>query len=247
MKFLPLILLMAWVSLAWGEEADKKASLWLEGGPVWQTVNTVQIPSDTGTRFSLVDFGTGPSTAYRVYLGYKVGENSELRALYAPLALTFNGVLGSPVSFQGSSFSAGPVTEAYYRFNSYRLTYRYRFYQSGTWKMRVGFTGKIRDAEVRLTQGAITASRANVGFVPLLHFSADWKLSTQMTLIFDVDALAAPQGRAEDIALQLGYALTPGIEVRGGYRTVEGGAAGGGGVYSFAWLHYGSLGVFFRL
>jgi len=28
-----------------------------------------------------------------------------------------------------------------------------------------------------------------------------------------------------------------------GYRMVEGGAAGGGNTYNFAWIHYGVLGV----
>ena len=40
-----------------------------EAGPVWQTVNDVQVPNDaTGTRFSLVDMiGNGPWLAGRLY------------------------------------------------------------------------------------------------------------------------------------------------------------------------------------
>lgn len=59
----------------------------------------------------------------------------------------------------------------------------------------------------------------------------------------DVDALAAPQGRAEDIALLGTYRLGERYELRGGYRTVEGGSEGGGGVYNFAWLHSAVLGL----
>ena len=42
----------------------------LEAGPVWQTMNDVEIPNDdTGTRFSLADLaGKGPWPAGRLYL-----------------------------------------------------------------------------------------------------------------------------------------------------------------------------------
>ena len=57
------------------------------------------------------------------------------------------------------------------------------------------------------------------------------------------DALAAPQGRAEDVALLVDYAWSQNIHALAGYRTVEGGSDGGGKVYSFAWLHYAVVGV----
>jgi hypothetical protein len=65
--------------------------------------------------------------------------------------------------------------------------------------------------------------------------------------MLDADALAAPQGRAEDLALLVGWNVTPAVQLRAGYRTVEGGSDGGGDVYSFAWLHYGVAGIAIRL
>jgi hypothetical protein len=60
--------------------------------------------------------------------------------------------------------------------------------------------------------------------------------------LLDADALAAPQGRAEDVFLALTWALRDGLELRAGYRTPEGGADNDE-VYSFAWLHYAVVGV----
>lgn len=53
----------------------------------------------------------------------------------------------------------------------------------------------------------------------------------------DVEALAAPQGRAEDATLQLRYRLSDWMDLGVGYRMVEGGADNDK-VLTFAWLHY---------
>ncbi len=229
------------------ESQQKPFSLWIEGGPAWQSYNDVQIPSSTGTRLAISDFGKGPFAAYRFYAGYQLSENHGLRLLLAPLSVTVNGVPTSAVSYQNTTFAAGVSTEALYKFNSYRLSYQYRFHESDALTMRIGFTGKIRDAEIRLTQGATTATRTDLGFVPLLNFALDWRFNPGWTFIVDADALAAPQGRAEDVTLQLGHDLSPDLQLRGGYRMVEGGSSGGGAVYSFAWFHYATIGVLYRL
>nr|HMR10737.1 hypothetical protein [Polyangiaceae bacterium] len=135
---------------------------------------------------------------------------------------------------------------AVYRFDSYRLTYRYSFVQDDALQLAAGFTGKIRDAEIAL-YGAETARKTNTGFVPLLNLHAEWKPgSGSWGILFDADALAAPQGRAEDVLLALTWAPRDGVDLYAGYRTLEGGAENDE-VYSFAWLHYGALGVRLRL
>lgn len=229
---------------------DSARRWWIQSeiGGVWQTKNNVQIPADTGTRFSLVDVGgSGPALAGRIYLGYRLSERHELRALYAPLKLKLSGEPETAINFQNETFAAGVTTDATYVFNSYRLTYRYLFFDEDRWKLRVGFTGKIRDAEIRLAQGGVSATRSNVGFVPLLHFSAIYSWSPKVNVHFDVDALAAKQGRAEDVALLVGYRHNDQLEFLGGYRTVEGGADGGGDVYNFSWFHYAVAGLIYRL
>ena len=243
-RFVALALLLA------GPASAKASRLgaWveLEGGPVWQSRNDVQIPAATGTRFSLRELGSGPALAYRAYAGVSLGRH-ELRALWAPLTLDLDGTLPRAVSFQGETFGTASPVDARYRFDSYRLTYRYALVDRERWTLKVGFTGKIRDATVRLAQDGRVARRSNVGFVPLLHLSAAWRFAPSWELMLDADALAAPQGRAEDVALLVGWNVTPAVQLRAGYRTVEGGADGGGDVYSFAWLHYGVAGVAIRL
>ncbi len=219
-------------------------TVWIEGGPAWQSLNDVQIPNDaTGTRFSLYDLaGSGPWPAGRVYLTWRTGERHALRALVAPFSITETGVPGKPIDFAGATYAPGMPVKATYRFNSYRLSYIYRLYESERWTWRTGFTAKVRDAKIELSQGATTSRKTDLGFVPLLHIGAEWRFAPLWRLGLDADALAGGPGRAEDAALTLGRKLGDAWTLMTGYRTVEGGADVDE-VYTFAWLHYAVVGI----
>jgi hypothetical protein len=220
------------------QSLDATFLLELEAGPVWQSRNDVQIPNDDqGTRFSLVDLaGTGPWPAGRLYATWNITSRHGLRVLLAPLSYTETGILDEPVDFAGESYLPGQPTEATYQFNSWRLSYRYRFYSGARWTWWVGFTAKVRDAKIELTQGDTTSRDTDVGFVPLLHLAADWRFAERWHLLLDLDALAGGPGRAEDFAVKVSYDVGERWSVAGGYRTVEGGADTDD-VYSFAWFH----------
>jgi len=211
----------------------------VEAGPVWQSRNDVQIPNtDAGTRFSLVDLaGKGPWPAARLYLTWNISTRHSLRGLLAPLAYTETGSSTGPIDFAGESYVPGDPVDATYKFNSWRLGYRYRFLDRERLKLSVGFTAKIRDAKIELTQGSTTSKDTDVGFVPLLHLGADRRFAERWHLIFDFDGLAGGPGRAFDIALKLRYAFDDHWGLSAGYRTLEGGADVKS-VYNFAWLHY---------
>ena len=245
MRFALVLILVA---AATASVAGPAFELEVEGGAFWQTKNDQQIPnSSEGTRFSLVDLvGEGPRPAYRAYLTWHINGKHSLRGLFAPLEVNDSGTPEVPLSFAGEDFAAGVESDATYKFNSYRITYAYLLSQGENWRWKLGLTAKIRDARVQLTQGALTAKKDDVGFVPLLHLEARRTLGESWYLDLDVDALAGGPGRAIDGALKLGYAPSERWRLAAGYRTVEGGADVDE-VYNFAWLHYavGSVAVGF--
>ncbi len=210
-----------------------------EAGPLWQSRNTVQIPNDaSGTRFSLVDLvGTGPQPTGRLYLTWNINARHGLRALVAPLSFTETGTLTEPANFAGERYQPNAPVAGTYKFNSWRLSYRYRLVDRERLTLFLGFTAKIRDAKVELQQDATSSKKTDVGFVPLLHSAAEWQLARRWAVHVDFDGLAGGPGRAFDVAVKLGYGFGNGWRVAGGYRTVEGGADVDS-VYSFAWLHY---------
>jgi hypothetical protein len=217
----------------------------VEGLNVWQQRNDVRIPPETGTEFSLVDLiGSSPTPSVRLTVTADLTDRQQLQVVYAPLQLSGRGVLATPVDFAGTTFVAAPA-EAVYRFSSYRATWSYRVYQGPTWTWRVGFTGFVRDARIALTQDGRTAEDTDVGFVPLGRVSGDAKLSARWSAGFVLDASAAPQGRAIDLAAMLEYRPTLRWRVFGGYRTIEGGADVDT-VYAFAWLNAVVSGVSVR-
>jgi hypothetical protein len=247
-----LLLLLALISTpqalrAGPAETPSGLDLELEAGPIWQTINDVKIPNtDSGTRFSLVDLvGKGPWLAPRAYLTWNIRPRHSVRLLAAPLSFTESGEFAVSVDFEGETFEAGVATEATYKFNSYRVTYAYRFHSGQRWTWWVGFTAKIRDAKIKLAQSGTSSEKTDLGFVPLLHIRAAYHLSGNWQTLLDLDALAGGPGRAEDAALKLNRTIGPNFSVSIGYRTVEGGADVDE-VYSFAWLHYAVLSASYR-
>jgi hypothetical protein len=218
-------------------QSDERFSVMIEGGAVWQNRNDVRVPNETGTEFSLPDvIGNGPYGVFRAEFDFNLAEKHSLRFVFAPLEITDSGTLAEEISFAGELFDPNVNTEANYKFSSYRISYRYRFYNGPTWTWKVGGTAFIRDARIALRQGDKYAEDTDLGFVPLVNLQGLARIGDQWRFILDFDGLAASQGRAFDIAAKLGYSISDRWEVAFGYRVIEGGADVEQ-VYNFAWFN----------
>jgi hypothetical protein len=214
-----------------------------ESAIVFSARNDTRIPGDSGTTLSLTDeLSTSPTPAFRLRAGVRIADRHLLSFLYAPLRVTASGTVNRDVSFQGATYPANSPLLAVYRFDSYRATYRYSFVRSKDWELALGLTGKIRSAETSL-YGAEARRKTNVGFVPLANLHVEWRPGgKRFGVLLNADALAAPQGRAEDVLLAATWQLRDSVALRAGYRMLEGGADNDE-VYSFAWLHYFVVGA----
>lgn len=217
----------------------------LEGGAAWQLRNDFAVPGDTGTRLSIDEANDGPFLAVRGTLWYDLGPRSSLRLLAAPLRASATVASDAPVDFNGATFAAGTPIDVDYVFDSYRLSWVYRFRSSGPVSFRAGVTAKIRDAKIELTQPGLSSAKTNTGFVPLLYGGVRWQMTDTLALDLEADALGASQGRAEDVALRLEAKVSPTVDLFVGARTLEGGADNDE-VYSFAWFAYAVGGVSIR-
>ena len=214
-----------------------------ENGAVFSGYNDIGIPGNTGTRFSMTD-DLSSSTAYyyRLRGGLVINSRHHLTALYAPLLVKSKGTLSRDVNFQGETFAAGTKLNGEFKFNSYRLTYRYDIVSDERWTAGLGLTLKVRDAYVSLEGGGKNAKKSDLGFVPLVNFHIGYRLHPRFTVYCEGDALAAPQGRAEDILAGASYDINGTLSVFGGYRLLEGGADNDR-VYTFSMFHYAAAGV----
>ena len=208
--------------------------------------NNVQIPRDTGTEFSLSkDLKTDSTFFFRFRLGYKIGQKHTLSVFVAPLSLNASGSVNKSIRFFEEDFPPDTPLKAVYGFNSYRLTYRYDFIRKQNLRFGFGFTAKIRDATLSVEGDNKKSEKTNVGFVPLINFRLEWLFSKKLSLLLEGDALAAPQGRAEDILLALQLQLNEDLTLKAGYRILEGGA-NVEEVYNFALIHFVIAGVTYR-
>ncbi|MDZ7291183.1 MAG: hypothetical protein ONB44_13350 [candidate division KSB1 bacterium] len=210
----------------------------LETGAVFSGYNDVRIPGNTGTDLSLTEeLQTDARAFYRVRLEYAISTKSSLALLIAPLRVNADGQVDRPVRFEGVTFPANTPLLAKYRFDSYRLTYRYDFHRAEKFHAGIGFTAKIRDASISLEDNARKSEKKNTGFVPLINFRVQWLFAKRFRVLLDGDALAAPQGRAEDVLLAIAYQANNHFALKAGYRLLEGGADNDE-VYTFSLFHY---------
>lgn len=226
--------------------AGTSAAQWyvdVESGMVFSGYNDVRIPNKTGTDLSLTDDLKSETIPFaRGRLGYTANGRHDFSLLIAPLTVKADGVIDKAVFFEGVEFPAGAALQATYTFNSYRLTYRYRVYRTNTIAAGIGFTAKIRDAAVLLESDTRKSEKTNVGFVPLINFHLSARIGRSLRVVLAGDALAAPQGRAEDVALTIQYPVARRWDLKAGYRLLEGGADVDE-VYSFALFHYLFAGI----
>jgi hypothetical protein len=221
-------------------------TLTVELGAAWQARNDARIENEPpNTRFAIDEItGSGPYAAGRIAFEWSLAERHRLRLLVAPLRIDDSGISDDTIVFRETVFDPGRV-RAEYRFDSWRLGYRYVFHDSEQWTWSGGATLNIRDAEIRLSQDGTSRSRSDTGVVPLLALVGEWRFAPGWRALLDFEGLAAPQGRAIDATLQAGYDLTPSLHLSGGYRVLDGGADNDD-LYTFARFDFAVLALHWR-
>lgn len=218
----------------------------VESGAAFTGYNRIQVPGNSGTRFELTDeLDVNTRLFYRIKLLYTLNEKHTFSALFAPLRIRAQGTSGQDIDFAGSSFATGDSLNAIYEFNSYRLTYRYLFPRKGDFQLGLGATAKIRDALITIEAGEKSATKTNVGFVPLINFQLEWFAKEKLSFLLQGDALVSTQGRAEDVLLAALFYPSRNVTLKAGYRILEGGADNDE-VYNFTLIHYAVIGGIFR-
>ena len=147
----------------------------LEVGPVVTAQNDVRIPGNGGTIFSLKDDLIAEGTGYiRLRLNHTFENTHTFSLLYAPLQIQSTGSVDKEIFYNGTTFAAGTPRTGTYKFNSYRLSYRYHFIDEPDLVFAVGLSAKIRDANIVLASEEVTVERTSLGIVPLPHFLVWW-------------------------------------------------------------------------
>ena len=249
MRIRPLAVLLAAAVSCCAATAALAQDRWridVENGAAISGYNDVAIPGNTGTRFSMTDDLTSDTEYFwRVRADFRFAPKHVLSGLIAPLTINSSGTFDAPVDFAGAAYAPGVPVDGTWTFNSYRVTYRYEPFRKDTWMFGFGATVKVRDAVIRLVSNGTSSEKTDLGVVPLVNFKFERRLGRSTALLVEGDALAAPQGRAEDIFAGLVVDAGRQWSIKAGYRFLEGGADNDE-VYTFAAVHYVAAGVVFR-
>lgn len=217
----------------------------VEISKVYGEYSDIRIPNDRGDLISLTDDLEMESIiTYRDMFSKIFNKKHTVMLIYAPLKIKSQGTLSKDIYYYDSLFISGREVESVYVFNSYRLTYRYKIYDSKKINFGIGLTAKTRDAYISQDQKNTQtySKKSNVGFVPIINFKFNYKFNPELTFNISGDVLASPYGRTEDIFTGVYYKINKNLLIKGGYRFLEGGSDVEE-VYSFSYFHYIVAGV----
>ena len=218
---------LLWFSIAMGlfisSQGLSEVILDLEVGAVKTGYNYFKRPNDdSGTRIDLEGRDSQFYTRFQAF--YQISPNQKIRLLLAPLTVDYEQTATLSTRYDDTIFPAGSELDIRYQFNSWRLGYIYTLVVIEDFHFDLGFTGKIRDALIRVKSNSASDQFSNIGFVPLIYMAAEAKLGPKAIIGFQADGAAAPQGGAIDLGLFGGYHLVPNIQLKLGGRYLEGGA-----------------------
>jgi len=210
--------------------------------------NTIQRPNDgQGTRVNLnneFDRKNNATFSPRIELEYNYNRHHVI-ATVALVNDKFEGSTNREIRYNEVLFNAGNYIETKYKFNTYRIGYRYRLVDRPQWAFEIGATVLFRDAYISMEDNSKDTKYTNFGVAPLLSYYLEWKATEQFSLLTYGDAFAVKAGRAEDIFIGAKYQFTSNISGTAGYRILEGGSDSDK-VYTMATFHFASIGIGFN-
>ena len=129
------------------------------------------------------------------------------------------------------------------KFNSYRLGYLWK------WNLQslsfwTGIVGKVRDAQIKVSQESISRKFNNIGFVPLAALGFEYNLFHNISLYSHTDALTASQGSAYDSQVELRLNMKNAAISFG--KRILGGGADNDKVYNFAQFDTYYAGIIYK-
>lgn len=146
----------------------------LETGISFNTKNSIRFPNSSTSFSDQVDipneFGVPNTFFYRARASYTVDDRHTISVLFAPLEFISSGNFDRPIDFGEYTYESDDYVDVIYKFNSYRLTYRYQLFRREKLRFGIGITGKIRDARIAFESGQKNDETTDLGFVPLINF-----------------------------------------------------------------------------
>lgn len=240
-----LILVLFLLTTAVGAEAQSRWQVRVMPQAAFGGRNTVQRPNnDEGTYISLNhDFQRKNNAVFspRFEVEYSYNRHHAV-ATAALLTDRFEGAAPYDFMYNSELFTVGSNIDAVYRFNTYRLTYRYRLVENSDINFELGATVLFRDAYISFEDETKKTRFSNFGVAPLISYYFEWKALERLSLLTYGDAFAIKVGRAEDIFVGAKYQFTPMLSATAGYRLLEGGT-NADKVHTMAAFHFISVGI----
>ena len=146
-----------------------------------------------------------------------------MKVLYAPLEINQSGKFSKDITYEGEVFSKSNTTNVLYKFNSYRLTYRYQWMDGSILKTYIGFTGKLGTQKLEVESNRSFEILFKCRLCSPHLFKSRLESFKLADFILEMDALGASQAAIEG-AFKTRLTMSNSLGASLGHRVLEGGA-----------------------
>ena len=250
MRVKPFVVLLVAGALAFVAAEARAQERWrvdVENGAAISGYNDVGIPGNTGTRFSMTDdLKSDTEYLWRVRADFRSRPETRDLGAHRPAHDHVLGYLRRPVDFAGATYRPGRPCRRHVDVQLVSRDVPLRAVPQGHLDVRVrrDRQGPRRGDSTRVEWAVGREDRPWRGAARQLQVRAAPGRIARPSFV-EGDALAAPQGRAEDVFAGIVVDAGRQWSIKAGYRFLEGGADNDE-VYTFAAVHYVAAGVVFR-
>jgi hypothetical protein len=199
-----------------------KFSLTVGGAYAFQSINTMQQPSERGTSLRLDKFTTSPPLALRFQLNYAVNDHYEYRLLVSPFAQKGSFTASGKIVSESTEFATGETIETHFAFNSVRFGFANKITEGFFKNCKIGATLVVRKWEITLKSATKRSDNDNWLGLPLIYVGYEKNLTPKLNVTADLDALGFPSAYVMEGGGALNYKLSKHVMAGLQYRIISG-------------------------
>lgn len=191
-----------------------------EFGGAWMNKNDIAAPKHSGDvlDFNVVGATADPTSSVRSGFEFFFDKHNELFIQFSPYELRAVGTLNVPTNFNGSSYNTTDETFMAYRWNEYRVRWRYKLIDNRDFVFKLGAGLSISDNQVELSTVSQTELVSTLSALPIGHIHAGMNIGDRSELYVEVDGGGAGDEYIIDTTLQYRYKFNKHWDIGGGYR-----------------------------
>ena len=190
-----------------------------EFGAAWMMKNDIASQHNSSNVIDMEIYGAtaDPTTSIRSGFEFYLNDANEVLAQFSPYTIRAVGTLNSAINFDGVGFNTTEETLIAYKWDAYKLRWRYNFLDNNIFVVKAGLGVVLSRVVTELSTDTKAEKVAVTTVLPIAHLHLGVNINDS-ELYTEVDGGRIEDECTLDAALMYRYKISKHWDVGGGYR-----------------------------